>query len=264
MIAIDENEHQEMLQNLELIVRSDRVFEKVYDDKSPEVLFWTSYFSKRANISDIFNEIWLRLANKKKLHAEVIGTFWHHFSSLAPQVMSLAAYKVSNNLIRHYIVQVVFEELGSRNHRMVHPDLFLDCLLEIGVEDGRREELVRKYLNSVSLSYLQKSMNDARSDSKILGILLGLEIDAEENISTILDALSYDDMSSELANKSPFFRIHKVVETEHIRLDVANFLRFCPGEREKAEFKEGFDEAVLFWRMYWAGIASIIDREQML
>lgn len=263
MIALNEFEHQEMLQNLEMIVRSDRVFERAYESTSPEVIEWTDFFYKRAKIEDIFKEIWDQLKSKDKLKAEVVGTFWHHFSSLAPQVMSMAAYKVSNNSMRHYIVQVIFEELGSRNHRMIHPDLFLDCLTEIGVKDNRRDELVRKYLSLASFEYLLNIMNDAKSDSKILGILLGLEIDAEENISTILDALSYDTSSDEIANKSSFFRIHKIVEIEHIRLDVSNFLRFCPNEKDKNDFMLGFDEAVSFWKMYWNGISSVIDREKM-
>jgi hypothetical protein len=264
MNAINENQHNEMLQNLEMIVRSDRVFEKVYDSESEEVISWTEYFYKRAKINSIFYETWERLRNPSKTNADVVGTFWHHFSALAPQVMSLAAYKVSNNLIRHYIVQVIFEELGSRSHRMVHSDIFLDCLSSVGTDDKKREELVRKYLPYVSFDYLQKIMSNAQTDSHVLGILLGLEIDAEENIKTIYDALSFDKTSAGLVEISSFFRIHKIVESEHIRLNVANFLRFCPTETEKTEFIQGFDEAVLFWKMYWSGISSVLDKENRL
>lgn len=264
MTALNETQHHEMLQNLEMIVRSDRVFEKVYESESPEVISWTDSFYQRANINGIFQETWNRLKNQSKSNAEIVGTFWHHFSALAPQVMSMAAYKVSNNLMRHYIVQVIFEELGSRSHRMVHSDLFLDCLTGVGTTDSRRKELVRKYLPYVSFDYLQKIMSNAQTDSQVLGILLGLEIDAEENIKTIYDALSFDSQSTDIVEKSSFFRIHKIVESEHIRLNVANFLRFCPSDREKAEFVQGFDEAVLFWKMYWSGIASVMDKEAMI
>jgi chlorite dismutase len=261
MNAVSDCQHNEMILNLEMIVRSDRVFEEVFKADSPKVLEWTQFFHERAKIDHIFGRTWEHLNTKKKMHAEVVGTFWHHFSSLAPQIMCIAASKVSNNLMRHYIVQIIYEELGSRNHRLIHPDLFLDCLADIGVSDSRRSDLVVRHLFKVSLGMLLKMMNEAQSDSELLGILLELEIDAEENIATILKALCFDEASEYSANKSSFFRIHKIAEAEHIRLDVANFLRFCPTEDDKREFIKGFDHAVFFWKMYWKGIADIIEAE---
>ena len=104
-------------------------------------------------------------------------------------------------------------------------------------------------------------MADAKTDARVLGILLGLEIDAEENISTIASALSHDEKSKTIIDESPFFRIHRVAEVEHIRLDVSNFLRFCPTEQSKEDFMEGFDAAVQFWRFFWQGMTKIIDKE---
>lgn len=47
MSLITEIEHLDMIQNIEMIVRSDRVFENCYDKDSPEVIQWTEYFTKR-------------------------------------------------------------------------------------------------------------------------------------------------------------------------------------------------------------------------
>ena len=257
---LSEVAHKEMLENLEVIVRSDRVFENVYDSDSPEVIEWTNMFYKMANVDKIFEETWMRLKFRSKTKAAVIGTFWHHFSSLAPKVMSIASAQVSNNLMRHYIVQIIFEELGSRNHRLIHPDLFLDCLQQIGITDHDRINLISKNLSKFPFEYLKTIMTNASTDGMSLGILLDLEIDAEENIQTLFDALSYDEESSELVEKSSFFRIHKIAEKEHIRLNVANFLRFCPSEESKSEFLSGFNQAVHFWRLYWNAINEVIDQ----
>lgn len=264
MIIVNEKEHLDMIQNIEMIVRSDRVFENVYDKDSAEVVEWTDRFSKRANIPTIFSEIGKRIATKKFLHAEIVGTFWHHFSALAPQVMSIASAKVDNNLMRHYIVQIIFEELGTRNHRFIHPDLFLDAIESIGVTTERRKILVEKYLPRLGFDNLVSIMNGAKSNSEILGILLGLEIDANENIQTIFDSLAFDDETEIKVKNTPFFKIHRIAEDEHIRIDVANFLRFCQTDKEKEEFAEGFDKAVSFWKNYWDAMAEIIDREAML
>lgn len=261
MSLISETEHLSMIQNLEMIVRSDRVFENCYDKDSSEVIQWTEYFTIRANIPEIFSEVGKRISTKKFLHAEIVGTFWHHFSALAPQVMSMASAKVDNNLMRHYIVQIIFEELGTRNHRLIHPDLFLDAIESIGVTTERRKNLVTKHLSKLSFNYLTSIMNEANSNSEILGILLGLEIDANENIQTIFDSLAFDDEATQKVKETPFFKIHRIAEDEHIRLDVANFLRFCKTDDEKEKFTQGFDKAVVFWKQYWDAMALIIDSE---
>lgn len=264
MNLINEDAHLSMIQNLETIVRSDRVFETTYDMNSAEVIQWTKYFKKRANIPEIFQETGKRISSKKFLHAEIIGTFWHHFSALAPQVMSIASAKVDNNLMRHYIVQIIFEELGTRNYRLIHSDLFLDAIESIGVTTERRKELVNKYLAKLGLNDLTSIMNEAKSNSEILGILLGLEIDANENIQTIFDSLAYNEEIAQEVKDTPFFTIHRIAEDEHIRLDVANFLRFCKTDQEKECFTYGFDKAVLFWKKYWGEMASIIDMETIV
>lgn len=250
-----------MLEDIEVIVRSDRVFDEIYDKDSDEVIEWTAFFSKRANIPEIFKDIENRIAHKKYIHAEVVGTFWHHFSALAPKVMSIASARVENNLMRHYIVQVIFEELGTRNHRFIHPDLFLDVIDKLGITQERRKELVSKYLTKLGFSNLCSLMWEAKNSSEILGILLGLEIDANENIQTIFNSLSYNTEAENYLELTPFFKIHRIAEDEHIRLDVANFLRFCKTEEDKDDFILGFDKAVFFWKNYWKAIVEIIDSE---
>ena len=264
MKVLSDSEHLTMIDNLEMIVRSDRVYETVYDKDSKEVIEWTQYFSERANIPEIFSEISKRLSTKNYLHAEVVGTFWHHFSALAPQVMSLAAARVDNNLMRHYIVQIIFEELGTRNHRLIHPDLFLDAIESIGISSLRRQELVARHLQKLGFNLLSQVMDEAKSNSEILGVLLGLEIDANENIQTIFDALSFNDEATTKIKDTPFFKIHRIAEDEHIRLDVANFLRFCQTESEKEKFFLGFDKAVNFWTHYWNAMSEIIDSEAVV
>jgi hypothetical protein len=50
---------------------------------------------------------------------------------------------------------------------------------------------------------------------------------------------------------SPFFRIHRVVENEHIRLSIAKYLHFCRTVHEKNRFIGSFDIGVQFWRAFW-------------
>lgn len=263
MISVCQNDHLNMIQNIEMIVRSDRVFEDVYDKDSSDVLKWTDYFTNRADIPQMFERTTKLISSRKFLHAEVVGAFWHYFSSLAPQVMSIASAKVDNNLMRHYIVQIIFEELGTRNHRLIHSDLFIDAIESIGVTSQRRLGLTEKFLARLGFESLIDTMNDAKTNSEILGILLGLEINANENIQTVLSSLAFNNDALEKLMATPFFKIHRIAEDEHIRLDVANFLRFCRAEDEKANFIQGFDKALRFWKDYWNAISDIIEMETL-
>ena len=165
--------------------------------------------------------------------------------------------------LRHYIVQILFEELGTRNHRLIHSDIFLDTIESIGIESEIRRRLIEKYLSQFGFDSLISTMNEAENNSEILGILLGLEIDANENIQTVFNSLAFDaEIRFKIQNDS-FFKIHRIAEDEHIRLDVANFLRFCRTSEEKDEFISGFDKAVKFWRGFWSAMVNVIDEESI-
>ena len=247
--------------SLEEITRSDTVFDNQFTLESPPVLMWTRKFKNRAIIPQIFQGINEKLQTPSKLNSLIAGTMWHLFSSRVIKLMCVCAGKLSNNEIRHYVIQPIFEELGKRNHRMIHPDIFLDCLDDLDIDQKQRASLYISHSSKLPLNWLEERINSANSDAEILGIMLGLEINAEENILTLSKALSYDPSSKEIVHKSKFFRIHFVAEQEHIRLNVANFLRFCPSSQNKQDFLKGFDTSISFWRTYWNEVTRMIEVE---
>ena len=169
---------------METIENYQGVVEKIYKIDHPKVIKWTSYFKEKADIDDIFHNF-----NQSNLdsvdHAKIVGRFWYEFSKLAPKVLCICAGKVNCNLIRHYIIQTAFEELGERNHKAIHPELFKDSLRRIdalGITNGP----------IASLRTLELDTLDLFSESEILGFLLGMELPAEENIESVFSGLSYD------------------------------------------------------------------------
>jgi hypothetical protein len=170
----------------------------------------------------------------------------------------LAASKVRTNEIRHYIVQVAFEELGLRNVDQLHSKIFDDCLTMVGCTKEDQEAFHSNFNNVVPLNLLWDELQQTNSTEKILGIGLGLEIPALENIETLFNSLAHDSECKEKLQKSLFFRIHRINEEEHIRLNVANFLRFCPLEQQKSDFIEGFNLAINFWKIFWGNADQLI------
>jgi pyrroloquinoline quinone (PQQ) biosynthesis protein C len=112
-----------------------------------------------------------------------------------------------------------------------------------------------------ALDDLWRSLVSFKSDSEVLGILLGLEIPAEENIEMIFTSLGYSESVSAVLAKTKFFALHRAIEIEHVRLTVSNFLRFCSTEEQRAQFVAGFDTGLEFWKRYWNAVSDGIAEE---
>ncbi len=248
--------------SLESALIADRVSEKTYSLEHPDVIKWTKFFYQRAEIPQMFRGIWQLNKKKNKFNALVVGAFWQHFSNWVPLFLGMAMVRASNNIKRHYLVQIVFEELGGRNTDEIHPFLFESSIKSVGIDHQRVEEFHKDAsfkLSEVLAKHLA-NMENAKDDFEIFGLNLGLEINAEENISTLLDSLWIASDSKKKLEESLFFQIHNVVEEEHIRLNVANFLRFCETEDAKSSFLAGFDKSVEFWKSFWDGVCTEIKR----
>jgi hypothetical protein len=113
-----------------------------------------------------------------------------------------------------------------------------------------------------SLTFLRKALLASSSDAEILGMMLCLEIPACENIETIFTALAYTKRLEQDLAETKFFKFHRQIEIEHIRLSVANFLRFCRTEKEREEFVRGCDQGLNFWSLFWSSVSEIIGTER--
>lgn len=193
--------------------------------------------------------------------AKVAGVHWHTFSETMPWVLCMATAKLSSNQMRHYTIQSAFEELGMRDEKEIHPDLFLKAALAAGVTGQDHLRLSKDRGMQKAVSYLKRAVTKLKADAEILGFLLGLEILAQENIEILFACLSHKDELSDNLLNTRFFQIHKVVEVEHIRLAVSNFLRFCPTEKEQREFTKGCDKGLKFWTMFWSSLGKLAQKE---
>ncbi len=210
-----------------------------------QVSDWTDYFFNKYNKKSIFLPFLNSPYYKTRISKVIIGNLWFEFSDFMPKYLTKAASLVSTNEIRRNIVQIAYEELGSGSHKAIHSHLFLECL----DNNFKRDHQItcEKELASL-LNKIQKNP----SDSFILGINLGLEIPANENIECIFNAITTNKEEELKIEKMPFFKIHRINEDEHIRLNVKNFLDFCKSKEEVNEFLEGFNIAINFWESFWS------------
>ena len=234
----------------------------VYPSHHPEVVHHTARFLKRKDEAALF-DAYVAATRQPSLHAAIVlGTQWYRFSSLMSQLPSVAVGRLTETHMRHFVIQTAFEELGEHDGHMIHSDLFLAALQVAGV----REEQILDWCTftpvTAALDRLHQDLERSASDPEILGLLHGLEVPANDIIEHLFAGLAHSSETATALQATPFFRIHRVVEDEHIRRGTANYLRFCPGLGEKINFAHGFEHALFFWRSFFDGVAEAIAHRQ--
>ncbi len=236
--------------------------EAIYTAEHPDVLLWTKKFEARTRNAEIFQPMNQMHATASKEQATVVGVLWHRFSEYMPQFLCQAAAQVSTNQIRHYVIQTAFEELGMRDSTEIHPDMFWQSAISAGVTVQDKERLENDANINETLTVLKDALSNCTTDAEVLGMLLGLEIPAIENIETIYQSLAHtEELRASLA-QSKFFSLHRQIEVEHVRLTVANFLRFCTTPGDKTDFIKGFESGLEFWQTFWNAVSTRITAEK--
>jgi hypothetical protein len=236
--------------------------EAVYTAEHPEVLLWTKKFEARTRNAALFQSVSETHGAASKERATVVGVLWHRFSEYMPQFLCQAAAQVSTNQIRHYVIQTAFEELGMRNSNEIHPDMFWQSAISAGATAQDKDRLDNDSRLNATLLALKEALSSCTTDAEILGMLLGLEIPAIENIEMIYQSLAHtEELKTSLA-QSRFFALHRQIEIEHVRLTVANFLRFCVTPEAKTGFIKGFENGLEFWQAYWNAVSAAITSEK--
>lgn len=232
--------------------------ENEYDYDHPEVVHWTNYFQSEASKHNVFVNINATLKNKRSLvAAESMATAWYDFTRYVPAFICKAVALTTDAERQHHLIQIAYDELGGKDKNYIHSKLYLEAIAEAGIQ------LMDNSLASIKavLKGLDNILTSTTSQYGIVGLLLSFEIIAEENIETLFNCLCYEKKVESILSDSPFFKIHRADETEHIRHSVANFLRFCKTEQHREEFKIAFDAGIDFWQRFWDQNARIINME---
>lgn len=230
--------------------------EEIYTSSNEQVAAWTRRFESHVHELNIFPSF-ENSCPVSATRAQTVGVLWHEFSSFMPWFLCQAAAMVTTNEKRHYVIQTAFEELGMRNSKEIHPDMFWEAAKSVGVDDSTRESVGKSKEAIEVLGFLKNTLLQYKTDEEILGILLGLEIPAVENIETVFRSLAHNEIALAKLEENKFFRLHRQIEIEHVRLTVSNFLRFCPNEDQQHRFVSGFFDGLKFWSNFWSTAASL-------
>lgn len=230
--------------------------EEIYTSSNEQVAEWTKRFEGHVQELNIFPNF-EAACPVSVTRAQTVGVLWHEFSSFMPWFLCQAAAMVSSNEKRHYVIQTAFEELGMRDSKEIHPDMFWEAARSVGVNESTRESIGKSKEAIAVLEFLKNTLLQYKSDEEVLGILLGLEIPAVENIETVFRSLAHNGEAIRKLEEHKFFRLHRQIEIEHVRLTVSNFLRFCPNEDQQQRFVAGFFDGLNFWSKFWSTAALL-------
>ena len=226
------------------------IVESEYTSTSHEFKVALKHFENIKNSLEIFEKFETTTPRSEE-RAFVVANMWHHFSAFMPWFLCQASAMVTTNEKRHYVIQTAFEELGMRDVNEIHSFMFWNAakLTNVHRKSGVTV-LENKEFLAVILELRQTILN-YKTDEEILGILLGLELPAQENIETVLNSLCFTKALEKPITAHKFFVLHRQIETEHVRLTVSNALRFCPTEQQMSLFMCGLNDGLTFWRKFW-------------
>lgn len=171
---------------------------------------------------------------------------WYNFSKFMPFFLITMSEKILSEDKKKHFRHIAFEELGEGSNK-THAELFRDSCTAIKIKcvsDNKPNSLegLTKYINTPLVS-----------ESNMLGLGLGLEIIANENINFLFDNLILTDQNKKkILEDTLFFKIHRENEDEHIRKNFSNFSRFCNTQEEIVDFHEGFHFGLNFWKGFWS------------
>jgi len=183
---------------------------------------------------------------------------WYEFSKFVPAFIAKAVSVTTDPEHQYHLIQIAYDELGAQNKNLIHSKLFLDALDKACIKPRVTASL---FAFKQMFTSLNEALDTATGPSGIIGLLLSFEIIAENNIETLFKGLGIDSEREEALSASPFFKIHRVNEIEHIRHSVANFLRFSKSSQEIAEAEELFDVGIMFWHQFWNNMAELVAHD---
>ncbi len=197
-------------------------------------------FQERFSIGEIFPDF---STLKKSINLPfVIGSHWYAFSKFMPEFLLEMSHKTSCMFTKTKLISICNEELGDGDIKSNHAELFYKALKE-------NEISLNREAYPDSLNFLREQITSEKSKFFLLGLHLGLEIIANENIEALADGLG---KKREL-QESLFFKIHMVNEDIHIQKCLDNF-KLAKSSVEKELFLQGFDTGLKFWSLFWQGL----------
>ncbi|MFO3664184.1 hypothetical protein GE543_06845 [Pseudomonas sp. SZ57] len=233
--------------------------ESTYAHDHPEVVYWTKHFMAEAEKRNVFTNIQATLnVHRSLMAAETMAAAWYDFTRYVPTFITKAVAQTDDPERQHHLIQIAYDELGGNDKNYIHSKLFLEALDKAGIRlaSSSSPSSIKEILK-----VLDETLVGTKSQYGIVGLLLSFEIIAEENIEALFQSLCYDEASELALAATPFFKIHRADETEHIRHSIANFLRFCKTERAREEFRVSFDQGIDFWHRFWDQCARLVNLE---
>lgn len=185
-----------------------------------------------------------------------MATAWYDFTCYVPTFITKAVAQTDDPERQHHLIQIAYDELGGKDKDYIHSKLFLEAIGNAGIELAATSS--SSSIKEI-LKVLDETLVGTKSQYGIVGLLLSFEIIAEENIETLFQSLCYNENSEKVLASTPFFKIHRADETEHIRHSIANYLRFCKTERAREEFRMSFDQGIDFWHRFWDQSARLVN-----
>lgn len=228
-----------------------------YDSELEETL--DVLFHKNEQVELIFINAKATFISLPELSHFIVGTRWLQFSEIMPLILSIMVQKASSNQERAKLAKTLYEELGEGNCENIHSNLYLNALLKSGLDTKSIESANVRWPPTEIYSLISEFQT--ASSAKILGMSMGLELIAQENISMLalafrLGAKNEVDLRTDL-----FFSIHFENEINHIKENLELYFNLT-SVAGRHEYIEGVNRSMQFWKQFWSNNIFMIQESK--
>lgn len=211
-------------------------------------------FFKEANIDSIFAPI--SKINRSKSLKFYGGLSWLYFSRKIIDLLEFVASQASLDFMKKNISAILEDEIGLKGEQ-AHFEMYEDALKRVYLKETDYS-IASQWKSSLAFEQL---LNETKSESCEyfnLGLILGLEIPANENIEMSLRIICNEEEEQEIS-KMKYFLVHMVAEDEHINRNVLNYLNLT-SMVQRSQYLKGFRRGVDFWNIYWHKVAEKVTQ----
>jgi pyrroloquinoline quinone (PQQ) biosynthesis protein C len=193
-----------------------------------------------------------------KRHLNVFGPEYYHFTRKFPEILCGLAHRDLGEKIRHWLVTILYSEMGRENYDAAHSKLFEKLLLSAGLRDFEinREnhfEETDKLVNQLKVIYLNAPLPFA------LGAQYMLEAQADNMLKQFYCAFVRL-VDNNFANDKPdFFTIHETDELQH-QIAMRDCLNCNMARENWNDVSDGARECLTLFSDFWNRLEGEVTR----
>jgi pyrroloquinoline quinone (PQQ) biosynthesis protein C len=182
-------------------------------------------------------------------HLNVFGPEYYYFTENFPAILCGLAKRELGENIRHWLITILYSEMGREDFQSAHFKLFKKLLLDSGLTELEIEGK-EHYKETIGLVESLRKIYETASLSYALGAQYMLELQADYMLKQFYCAFVCLNGCHFEKNKPEFFKIHETDELQH-QIAMRDCLDCNMARENWSDVTDGASECLKLFSAFW-------------